>query len=174
LRHQKSAFISLAFTQTHLLSVLQAYGESDNESDDVTDHSQAFTSIASSQAFSPTPEARKVKKLKTAKFGVKMSPEVTTLGTIEEVKPLPPVPHTTPVKDKDVESQVVEEEANTRPALSRRSRRLSGPSEERVSEGPFAPPSTSRAFGLPPPPPLLLAALTDTEPCEQGDVFGSL
>jgi len=103
-----------------------------------------------------------------------MSPEVTKLETIEEVKPIPPVPHTTPVKDTDVESQAVEVEVNTRPALLRHSRRLSAPIQEGVSEGQFGPSSTSRAFGLPPPPPFLLTALTDTEPCEGGDVFGSL
>lgn len=156
------------------MSVLQAYGESDNESDDATDHSQAFTSIASSQAFSPNPEARKVKKLKTANFGIKMSPEVTKLGTIEELMPLPPVPHTTPVKDKDVESQAVEETVISSPVFPGRSRVLSAASQDRASEGPVASSSTSRAFGLPPPPPFLLAAITDTEPYEEGDVFGCL
>jgi len=165
--------LSFTLTQANLLNVLQAYGESDNESDDATDHSQAFTSIASSQAFSPAPEARKVKKLKTAKFGIKMSPEVTKLGTIEEIMPIPPVPHTTPVKDKDVESQDVEEAVNSSPVLLRRSRVSRAPGQGRASEGPVAP-STSRAFGLPPPPPILLAATTDTEPCEEGDVFGCL
>jgi hypothetical protein len=156
------------------LIVLQAYGESDNESDDATDYSQAFTSVASSQAFSPTPEARKVKKLKTAKFGVNMSPAVTKLGTIEEVKPVlpvPPVPHTTPAKDKDVESQAMEETVNTSPTSLRRSRRLGAPRQEQVSEGPS---SMSGAYGLPPPPPFLLAVTTDSELCEEGDVFGCL
>ena len=139
----------------------------------MTDHSQAFTSIASSQAFSPAPEARKVKKLKTAKFGIKMSPEVTKLGTIEEIMPVPPVPHTTPVKDKDEESQAAEEAVNSSPVLLRRSRMSSAHGQDRAGEGPIIP-STSRAFGLPPPPPTLLAAPTDTETCEEGDVFGCL
>lgn len=161
------------YSQTHFLSVLQAYGESDNESDDATDYSQAFTSIASSKGFSPTPEARKVKKLKTAKFGDKMSPEVTTLGTIEEGKPIPPVPHTTPVKEKDVECQAVEDEVDTGPGLLRSSGWSTASGQERVGVEPVAP-STSRAFGLPPPPPLLLTAPTDTKPCEEVDVFGCL
>jgi hypothetical protein len=141
----------------------------------VTDYSQAFTSVASSQAFSPAPEARKVKKLKTTKFGVDLSPAVTKLGAIEEVEAILPVPHTTPVKDKDVETQAAEEAVTNSPVSLRRSRRLSAPRREQVeiSERPVAS-STSRAFGLPPPPPFLLAAPTDTEACEEGDVFGCL
>jgi len=156
------------------LNVPQAYGESDNESDDATDYSQAFTSVVSSQAFSPAPEARKVKKLKTAKFGVNMSLAVTKLGTIEEVVSVPPVPHTTPVKDKDLESQAVEGVVNTSPTSLRRSGRLGAPAQDQVSEGSVAASSMSRAFGLPRPPPFLFAAPTDTGLCEEGDVFGCL
>lgn len=154
------------------MNVLQAYDESDNESEDATDYSQAFTSVVSSQAFSPAPEARKVKKLKTAKFGVDMSPAVTKLGTIEEVGDVPPVPHTTPVKDKDAESQAVEEAVNTSPVSLRRVRRLGGSGQEQVEV--VGSSTTPRAFGLPPPPPFLLPAPTDTGPCDEGDLSGCL
>jgi hypothetical protein len=164
--------VSLAFTRTHILSGNQAYGESDNESDDVTDYSQAFTSVVSSQAFSPQ-EMRKVKKLKTAKFGLNMSPAVTKLGAIKEVEPIPPVPHTTPIKDKDAATQAIEEAVNTSPVSLTRLRRLGGSRQEQVEE-PAASPTTSRAFGLPPPPSFLLAAPTDTETCDEGDIFGCL